>query len=229
MLKRLGAGGVALGAIPGLSSADVSTCESWVIVGMDGWTDYTIEFQDGYEVDPGLYFDDADTIDGNRVEGSVYEGYEDGLNLASGAAIQYLRIDGDAIVAYTADSCGNSYGLTGDNKEIDISGYGDYTVGYWDTLEEEGNVDSSEFETVSPTFSNTGDPQVTVVSDVEGVVSGEVTANGNTFDTNFATGQLSGGEDSYETGDNAYGVSAARLNSTAGDNGSQIEVHVRSA
>lgn len=214
-LKTAGTtGALATGLLASTGSVSASDhCIRFRVLGREDHTSYRLEFNDLLDVNMGNDTEGNDSqINGHTVEGSVHSGYEDDYWVEWSCTTGYLfnvDIDGDAAVQLTHDYCdpGNTICDDVDPVRIDVDGYGDYTFGWYDkgTLEPGDNLESGEIEACYPTYSDTGDPQITCEFDPEGVVSGWVDPpDDDAYEVDFGTGHVAGYTDSFHMNGYAY-------------------------
>lgn len=180
----VGAGLVASGDTVTAADGAIA-CHFLTIDGKSGETNYTVELYENDNVwgavdfeenvvydDPKSsprrigtvknYLEDSDSITGTTLEGEVNGGYIDQYESPEEFLISSIDVDGGEVVAkigsYGGDSC-NENTISAyrplENIEIDISGDGTYTLGYWKagssypTLSGK-NLEGSEIETCFP-------------------------------------------------------------------------------
>lgn len=168
------------------------------------------------------YTEDSDNINGTTITGEVYGGYIDRYNSDDDLHLSTVSVDGGEVAIYIGsygfDACYEntiSYGKGMENIEIDISGDGTYTIGFWkaddDFADLSGkNLEGSEIETCFPRGSpNRKKIEVVCVSKDpgEGVHTREVEISDHTGDYSgeyqFGTGEVHGYQykDSFEVAD----------------------------
>ncbi|WP_408958219.1 twin-arginine translocation signal domain-containing protein [Natrinema sp. 74] len=207
--KATAAGAVGTGLVAGAGTASASQCHYITVEGKQDGTSYSIELESWD--DPSLGYNaesSGDSASGSTVSGNVNADKRDSFSY-DGSTFQSVQVDGEAVIKATSD-CGNQVSAVPPTVQLDISGNGSYTVGYWNSLSG-SNLESGDVETCYPTYSMTGDPQLTCEFDTEGVVTGEVTySDGTTREYKFGTGEVSGHqytdtyEAAYEEGGPAY-------------------------
>lgn len=200
-------GALTTGIVASTGTATASDhCMVFRVLGRENYTDYRLEFNDLLDVDMASTTEGNDSqINSHTVEGTVHNGYEDHYWVEWSCTKGYLfnvDIDGEAAVQLTHDYCdpGNTICDTVDPVRIDATGYGDYTFGWYakDTLEPGDNLESPEIEACYPTYSDTGDPQITCEFDPEGVVPGYVDPpDDDPYEVDFGTGHVEGYTDSF--------------------------------
>jgi len=211
VLKSMAAtGGVATGIASSVSVASADEgpeCVEWRVVGDEDNTDYRIEFDDNLEIDAGGDTESNDSVNGNVIKGTVHAGYEDHYytewNCTPGY-IWHAEFDGAGAIQYCGDYCdpGQVMCKGFDQVQVDVTGYGDYTFGWWrtdtSTLEAGDNIESGEYEGCYPCYTDTGDPALCCEWDPEGVVTGTVDPpDYDAYEAYFGTGEVDGYTDTY--------------------------------
>lgn len=186
-----------LAASAGTASAD--KCVGFRVLGRENGTDYTITFPDWASPEAGYDTESGDNVNGNVVSGSVNNGKEDHYYVGAGGNIRAASIDGSAAIQYSSNTCGNYVGAVPDQTRMDVTGNGDYTIGWWNNLTAGNNLESGSIEACYPTYSSTGDPQITCEFDPEGVVTGQVDYpwSDDPVEVDFGTGHVAGYTDSF--------------------------------
>lgn len=149
-------------------------CAGIDVYGESGLSHYGVNFdQEAIGINHSL--EDNDVVDYDYISGVVNGGW-DGYKVSGYPVIESIGTWGSNGEVYMNiwEDCSPALHDIKSSATIEVSGVGDYSIGYWgDGWVTGHNLEGGEIEYCVPSFSNSGDPQLTCYSDIEGVVDTE--------------------------------------------------------
>jgi len=188
--KATATGAAASGLIASTSTVSANDCYNCVdfrVLGIEDGSSYEVEFTNG-----------------EFYSGSIERKEEHWLSVdeMGPGYIEYAWVSGAVSIMYANSRCDcQSMSAKPDDTTVDISGYGDYTFGWYGDLQAEDNVEQGgDLEFAYVDYDQTGSPQLVFTEDYEGVFTATIRyPDGHEAEAQFGTGSVYDGTDSYTT------------------------------